>query len=118
MVLRETDGTVVISQIMKSQRLGFFDEQPQHSVALGQGTDHSDLVVLESDSDELTQGLARSDDSQRPIPSVDQLAGGGDDPLQDGVQVDVVGHRRESCKETFDPRGRADGLIVIIGSCR
>jgi hypothetical protein len=92
---------------MQTNRVGLGDEEAQDAMPSREPTDLRDLIVVETDSDEVGQlvtGLV--EDTQSGVTRPGDLRGSRDDPLKGGVEVQVAGHADHCIKQRPDISGR------------
>jgi hypothetical protein len=75
---------------MEPQWPGIGDKKSQNSVAGGEGTNPLGQFTVDPDSDEVAKGAVIANDPQGPVAGVQQLAGGLDNTLQDGVEAQIL----------------------------
>lgn len=74
MIRREADRYRILTQVMKTYRLRFADQMPQHPVASGEVTDEAGTIFIDAHRNEMTELGVITDDPQGPVPCTDQLA--------------------------------------------
>ena len=82
---------------MQPQGLGVLDEQTEDAVPAGDVADAGARLVVEAVGDELHEVVVLVvEDAEGAVPRADEGAGGGDDALQDGGEVQLArdGHHR------------------------
>ncbi|CAM5466943.1 hypothetical protein SAVIM40S_00044 [Streptomyces avidinii] len=92
------------AEVGEAQGLRVVDDFPEQAVAGRQGADLGDLLLGESDREELRERPSvRADDAQRAVLGVDQQRGGLHDPPEHLGEIQLPSDRHDGLQQAVHP---------------
>jgi hypothetical protein len=89
----------MLVQVMQSQWSRVIDQQSEDAATSGQRTNFSSCGLVDSDGQELRKQAHVVDDTERSVSRVNELDGGLDDAVQNGLQIKAGANDKESVEQ-------------------
>jgi len=105
-VRREPVAVGMLFEVGEAQRLGIQDQQTEDALPMGQVADGLVGLVIEPHGEELRElGLGLVEHAEGAVASVNQLHGGGHDPVQDRRQIKAGTDRHDGVEKLAERPG-------------